>query len=160
MVAAEAERARLVKEDEGGSARSGKVVRFLPDLSARYLRIVSEMERVLQKDVVQEVGSAPRQEPAYGFTDVAPGRVAMQNVANGSGGALWSHSRGVVCLSDARRGRANAFKEVRRIPPMCANRQPLTRDNVHIAKGENRWRCRQCGRERAAAFRGRQKPAA
>ena len=44
----EAERARLVKEDEGGGPRDAKVVRFLPDLSARYERIVSDMERVLQ----------------------------------------------------------------------------------------------------------------
>ena len=48
LAAAEAERARLVKEDEGGGPRDAKVVPFLPDLSARYERIVSDMERVLQ----------------------------------------------------------------------------------------------------------------
>ena len=45
LAATESERAQLMKEKEGSGSRTEKVVRCLPDLSVRYERIVSEMER-------------------------------------------------------------------------------------------------------------------
>jgi hypothetical protein len=46
------------------------------------------------------------------------------------------------------------------IPSHCGKGRPLTPDTVRIDQRERRWGCRQCGRERAAAFRHRQKRAA
>jgi hypothetical protein len=46
------------------------------------------------------------------------------------------------------------------IPAVCGNGHPLSPENLRIDDREARWRCRQCGRERAAAFRGRRKTAA
>jgi len=45
-------------------------------------------------------------------------------------------------------------------PSHCGHGHPLTAGNVRIAARDSRWRCRQCGRERAAGFRGRRKSAA
>jgi hypothetical protein len=41
-------------------------------------------------------------------------------------------------------------------PEVCAKGHPLTPENLHVDEREGRWRCRQCGRERDAAFRMRQ----
>jgi hypothetical protein len=46
------------------------------------------------------------------------------------------------------------------VPAACGNGHPLSAENLRIDDGEARWRCRQCGRERAAVFRGRRKTAA
>jgi hypothetical protein len=74
----------------------------------------------------------------------------------GSGGALWSHSMGIFCFSD----KDLRAPERPAIPAACGNGHPLSAENLLIDDREARWRCRQCGRERAAAFRGRQKTAA
>jgi transposase-like protein len=46
------------------------------------------------------------------------------------------------------------------MPAACGNGHPLSAENLRIEDGEARWRCRQCGRERAAASRGRRETAA
>src|SRR5215469_8687977 len=46
------------------------------------------------------------------------------------------------------------------VPEKCGKGHPLTPENLHMADREGRWRCRQCGRTRALAFRERQKTAA
>jgi hypothetical protein len=81
----------------------------------------------------------------------------MQTVANGSGGAIATNSTLVIPFSRADRRRKIASTE---IPSHCGHGHPLTPGNVQIAARESRWRCRQCGNDRAAAFRRRQKPAA
>jgi hypothetical protein len=63
---------------------------------------------------------------------------------------------GVFCFSD----KDLCAVEGPAIPPACGNGHPLSAENLLIDEREARWRCRQCGRERAAAFRGRQKTAA
>ncbi|MDB6043614.1 MAG: hypothetical protein JWM63_2165 [Gammaproteobacteria bacterium] len=65
----------------------------------------------------------------------------------------------VVCFS-ADNARQPVTSGPRAIPSACGNGHPLSPENVQIDQGEGRWRCRQCGRERAVAFRGRQKAAA
>jgi len=49
-------------------------------------------------------------------------------------------------LGDLKRARPAAFS--------AGKGRPLTPDNVRLDQGECRWRCRHCGCERAAAFRG------
>lgn len=46
------------------------------------------------------------------------------------------------------------------IPATCGKGHPLTPDNMSIDEQEGRWHCRQCGRDRAALFRQRQKATA
>jgi len=81
----------------------------------------------------------------------------VQNVANGSGGTIATNGTVVIPFSRADRRRKIAAFEV---PNHCSNGHALTPDNLRIEQHERRWRCRQCGRNRAAAFRHRQKPAA
>ena len=50
--------------------------------------------------------------------------------------------------------------EPRVIPDICGNGHVLTPDNLKVDQAKRRWRCRQCGRARAAEFRARHKPAA
>jgi hypothetical protein len=75
----------------------------------------------------------------------------------GSGGPLWSHSRGVVCFTDALEVLRNALPTELSVPDACGKGHPLTSENLQMHDREGRWRCRQCGRERAAAFRARQR---
>ena len=75
----------------------------------------------------------------------------------GSGGAIPTNSTLVIPFSRADRRRKIPSSE---IPSHCGRGHPLTPGNLQIAARESRWRCRQCGRERATAFRRRQKPAA
>ena len=63
---------------------------------------------------------------------------------------------GVFCFSDKGLCAVGGLA----IPAACGNGHPLSPENLRIDDREARWRCRQCGRERAAAFRGRQKTAA
>jgi len=81
----------------------------------------------------------------------------MQTVANGSGGAIPTNSTLVIPFSRADRRRKSAGVQ---IPDHCGNGHRLTVGNARIDQRERRWRCRQCGNDRAAAFRRRQKPAA
>ena len=46
------------------------------------------------------------------------------------------------------------------IPGICGNGHLLTPDNLKVDYAKRRWRCRRCGRARAAEFRARHKPAA
>jgi hypothetical protein len=46
------------------------------------------------------------------------------------------------------------------IPEICGNGHLLTPDNLKVDGATRRWRCRRCGRVRAAEFRARHKPAA
>jgi hypothetical protein len=46
------------------------------------------------------------------------------------------------------------------IPETCGNGHLLTPENLKVDHGKRRWRCRRCGRARAAEFRARHKPAA
>jgi hypothetical protein len=89
-----------------------------------------------------------------------PRLVSKVSIWLGSGGPLWSHSRGVVCFSDALELLRNALQAEPSIPDACGKGHPLTPENLQMDDREVRWRCRQCGRERAAAFRARQKAAA
>jgi hypothetical protein len=70
----------------------------------------------------------------------------------GSGGAIPTNSTVTIPFPNVDRR-----KQLRRLeaPSHCGRGHPLTPDNLHMDQGERRWRCRQCGRERAAAFRGR-----
>ena len=45
-------------------------------------------------------------------------------------------------------------------PTRCGNGHELTPDNLGLAERGTRWCCRQCGMERAAAWRRRHSPAA
>jgi len=45
-------------------------------------------------------------------------------------------------------------------PTRCGNGHALTPDNLALAERGTRWRCRQCGIERAAAWRRRHYTAA
>ena len=62
----------------------------------------------------------------------------------------------VFCFSD----KGLCAAEGPAIPAACGNGHLLSAENLCMDDSEARWRCRQCGRERAAAFRGRQKTAA
>ena len=64
-------------------------------------------------------------------------------------GAIATNSTTVIPFTSADRRRTVPSTE---IPSHCGHGHPLTRGNVQIAARESRWRCRQCGRERAAAF--------
>ena len=70
----------------------------------------------------------------------------------GSGGVLPINSTAVIPFPSTDCRRKNAAIE---IPNRCGNGHPLVPDNVRIDQRERRWRCRECGRERAAAFRDR-----
>ena len=72
----------------------------------------------------------------------------MQTVANGSGGVLCTNSTAVVHFPNIDR------RKIRRqeIPSHCSKGHPLTPGNLRIDRSEQRWRCLQCGRDRAEAF--------
>ena len=79
---------------------------------------------------------------------------SVHTVANGSGGLIQTNSTTIVPFSSADRRRKNAAIEV---PDHCGNGHRLTPDNVRVEQREHRWRCRQCGSDRAAVFRERQR---
>lgn len=60
----------------------------------------------------------------------------------------------VVCLSLER------ILQPMAVPETCSNGHLLTLDNLKVDQGTRRWRCRRCGRERAARFRVGHKRAA
>jgi hypothetical protein len=64
-----------------------------------------------------------------------------------------------VCFSDAYELLKPPLQEVFGIPEACAKGHLLTPENLRIDEREGRWRCRQCGRQRAAEFRARQRAA-
>jgi hypothetical protein len=108
-----------------------------------------------------QVGRALPQSADRGATQHVRGsgairRIWAQTVSIGSGGVISTNSTVVVPFPNLPR----RLTEVAELPTHCGNGHPLTPDNVRIDQGEGRWRCRQCGRERAAAFRARQKTAA
>jgi hypothetical protein len=78
----------------------------------------------------------------------------------GSGGPIWSHSIAVACFTDASDLLEASLPTPRNIPEKCGKGHPLTPENLLMDDREGRWRCRQCARERAAAFRLRHKRAA
>ncbi len=59
----------------------------------------------------------------------------------------------VVCFSLER------ISEPMAIPGICGNRHLLTPVNLKVDQAKRRWRCRCCGRARAAEFRARHRPA-
>jgi hypothetical protein len=67
----------------------------------------------------------------------------------GSGGVISTNSTVVVPFPNVERRKTGRAE----IPGHCGNGHPLTPDNLRIDQGQGRWRCRRCGRERAAAFR-------
>ena len=69
----------------------------------------------------------------------------------GSGGLIATNSTAVVHFPNTDR------RKIRRldIPSHCGKGHPLTPDNLRIERSDQRWRCLQCGRGRAAAFRRR-----
>jgi len=75
-------------------------------------------------------------------------------------GACFGATKAEVVSFSASSARRAAKFYARTIPSACRNGHALTPDNVQVDPGDGRWRCRQCGRERAAAFRERQKMAA
>ena len=64
-------------------------------------------------------------------------------------GVIWTNSTAVVHFPNIDRGK-NRQEE---IPRHCGRGHALTPDNLRIDRSEQRWRCLQCGRDRAAAFR-------
>ena len=60
----------------------------------------------------------------------------------------------VVCFSLER------ILEPMAIPGSCGNGHLLTPDNLKVDHAKRRWRCRRCGRARAAEFRARHRPGA
>jgi site-specific DNA recombinase len=72
---------------------------------------------------------------------------------SGSGGLLPTNSTAVVHFPNIDRRKIRPDE----IPSHCGGGHPLTPDNLRIERGERRWRCLQCGRERAAAFRRRRR---
>jgi hypothetical protein len=79
-----------------------------------------------------------------------PGNVLLV----GSGGVIPTNSTTIVPFSSADRRRKSASNKV---PDQCGIGHRLTPDNVRIDRRGGRWRCRQCGCDRAAAFRDRQR---
>ena len=75
---------------------------------------------------------------------------------DGSGGLISTNSTAVVQFSDIDRRKAPRAE----IPSHCGRGHPLTADNLRLDQKEQRWRCLQCGRERATAFRRRHARAA
>ena len=70
---------------------------------------------------------------------------------DGSGGLIATISTAVVHFPNIDRRKIQREE----IPSHCGRGHPLTPDNLRIDQSEQRWRCLQCGRERAAAFRRR-----
>jgi hypothetical protein len=66
-----------------------------------------------------------------------------------AGGVLATNSTVVIPFANLRHRREIGLGEM---PSHCGRGHPLTPDNVRIDQVERRWRCRRCGRERAAAF--------
>jgi hypothetical protein len=60
----------------------------------------------------------------------------------------------LVCFSPER------FLGPMAIPDVCGNGHLLTPDNLKVDQAKRRWRCRCCGRARAAEFRARRRSAA
>jgi hypothetical protein len=73
---------------------------------------------------------------------------------DGSGGVIPTNSTAVIPFSSADRRRKDTSIK---IPEHCGNGHLLTPHNVRIDQRERRWRCRQCGNDRAAAFRDRRR---
>ena len=72
---------------------------------------------------------------------------------SGSGGVLWTNS--IIPLFAQKRPLDKVLA-----PTRCGNGHELTPDNLIPAECGTRWRCRQCGAERAAAWRRRHSTAA
>jgi hypothetical protein len=62
----------------------------------------------------------------------------------------------VVCFSGDTVRQGDTL-DVHAVPDACSRGHPLTAESMYTDDREGRWRCRQCGRERAAVFRARQK---
>ena len=80
--------------------------------------------------------------------------IGIDNFKRGSGGAIPTYSTTVIPFTSADRRRKNSSVQ---ISDYCGNGHRLTVGNVRIDQRERRWRCRQCGNDRAAAFRDRQR---
>lgn len=79
----------------------------------------------------------------------------MLFVSNTVAGACFGATKtDVVCFSQEH------TLEPMVIPDICGNGHLLTPDNLKVDHAKRRWRCRHCGRARAAEFRARHKPAA
>jgi hypothetical protein len=143
---------------------------LIPRLSEEIERAVRELPRTLAAGNVDlarqelkgllgaiRVVGEPTEMLLYaetGFVEAALKRAAggMASIV-GSGGLIPTNSTTIVPFSSADRRRKIASNE----PDQCGNGHRLTPDNVRIDRGEGRWRCRQCGCDRAAAFRDRQR---
>jgi hypothetical protein len=69
------------------------------------------------------------------------------------GGVLWTSS--IIPLFAQKRPSDKLLA-----PTRCGNGHELTHDNLVLVECGTRWRCRQCGIERAAAWRRRHRTAA
>ena len=74
---------------------------------------------------------------------------------SGSGGLLWSGAKELVPFFLPTARTVKTLRE-RMFPRACGNGHLLTPANLAFAEG-GRWRCRACGRERAAKFRLKRK---
>jgi hypothetical protein len=94
----------------------------------------------------------------YGRLGVDPTPLYRRNpAAFGSmvaGACFGATKTDVVCFSLER------TLEPMTVPDICGNGHLLTLDNLKVDQANRRWRCRQCGRARAAGFRVRHRPAA
>jgi site-specific DNA recombinase len=181
LASAEAELAKL---REAMVARPmANVDRIIPRLAEDFRQLVAELPNAVRRDaeraritVRQYVGDKilVQREVRDGQALMAfrsqtgameaaflrlPGadRTLQTNVV--AGACFGATKTEVVCFS-AGTLRQDAAPDPCTVPGACANGHPLTPDNLHIDQNKGRWRCRQCGRERAAAFRARQKRAA
>ena len=82
---------------------------------------------------------------------VAANSSKFRDVKRGSGGVLCTNSTVVVRFDNNDR---RTLRQ-RHIPSCCGRGHSLTAENLRIDAGEGRWRCLECGRARAAAFRSR-----
>ena len=68
-----------------------------------------------------------------------------------SGGVIPTNSTAVVHFPNIDRRKIQREE----IPTHCGRGHPLTPGNLRIDRSQQRWRCLQCGRDRAPAFRRR-----
>jgi hypothetical protein len=141
----------------------------LPD-EAAYREAVADLNGALQGSNVEAARAALRSLvgniPVFQTGRQLAARLTMnpaalmRNPGNvllvGSGGVICTNSTAVVQFPNIDR------RKIRRedIPSHCGKGHPLTPENLRIDRREQRWRCLQCGRDRAAAFRRRRGHAA
>lgn len=151
LTAAEAERESLAVRigDEAPA------VGLIPDAVKRYREMVAALPEMVTRApdrareillrALRKVELVPRADGLYASVNAAPAQLlGLDAGCVGSGGAHASNSTLIVPFS-------NNDLQRRATPEYCGNGHALSPNNVHVAG--RRWRCRQCGAERALRFR-------